>query len=87
MHLTAIIPWLVGSAPRCVPPSAGQDGDRQGRWNLAKAQASVAVGNAAAALTVQQDAVNKTHADQEAAAIPDANVDAQLQRLGALRKD
>ncbi|WP_188130903.1 hypothetical protein [Paraburkholderia panacisoli] len=45
----------------------------------------MAVGNAAAALTSQQDAPNKAQADQQAVA--DANVDAELQQLSALRKD
>jgi hypothetical protein len=54
---------------------------------VAKAQASVANSNAAAALAGQQDAANASQAQQQAAAIPDANLDAELQQLGALRKD
>jgi hypothetical protein len=55
--------------------------------SVAQAQVSVAQGNAAAALAGQRDVANKAEADQQAAAIPDANLDAQLQQLGALRKD
>lgn len=54
---------------------------------VAKVQASVATGNAVAALAGQQAAANAAQAQQQAAAIPDANLDAELQQLGALRKD
>ncbi len=54
---------------------------------VAQAKATVSAGNAAAAEAGQSAAANRVAADQQAAAIPDAGLDAELAQLGALRKD
>jgi hypothetical protein len=54
---------------------------------VAQAKATVSAGNAAAEAAGQSAAANRVTADQQAAAIPDAGLDAELSQLGALRKD
>ncbi|MBB2928403.1 hypothetical protein [Paraburkholderia silvatlantica] len=89
-HLAAIIPWLIGAGGvlfGVLRHQQAKTATAKAAATVAQAQASVAQGDAAAALAGQQDAANKAAADQQAAAIPDANLDAQLNQLGALRKD
>lgn len=89
-HLAAIIPWLVGGAGVLFGVFRHQQAKAttaKAAATIAQAQATVAQGNAAAALAAQQAAVNQAAAEQQAAAIPDANLDAELKQLDALRKD
>ncbi|QBQ99264.1 hypothetical protein [Paraburkholderia pallida] len=89
-HLTAIIPWVIGGAGVLFGVFRHQQAKTataKAAATVAKAQASVAQGNAVTALAGQQDASNAAQAQQQAAAIPDANLDAELQKLSALRKD
>jgi hypothetical protein len=99
--ITLIVSFLVAHAGALLGLMAGAGGVLFGMFShksaqatkekaaatVARAQATVQAGNAAAALTGEQDAANMTAATQQAAATPDANLDAQLQQLGALRKD
>lgn len=89
-HFTVIIAWLISAGAVVF----GLFRHQQARTATAKAaatvaqvQASVATSNATAALAGQQAAANAEQASQQAAAIPDANLDAELNKLGALRKD
>ncbi|MFM0300024.1 hypothetical protein PQQ99_07840 [Paraburkholderia sediminicola] len=54
---------------------------------VAQAKATVTAGDAAAAQAGQTAAANRVAANQQAAAIPDAGLNAELAQLGALRKD
>jgi hypothetical protein len=55
--------------------------------SVAQVKEQVAAGNAEAAQTGQTDAANMLAANQQAASTPDAGLDAELNQLGALRKD
>lgn len=54
---------------------------------VAKSNAAVAAGNAAASEAGQTATANRVAADQQAAAVPDSALDAELAQLGALRKE
>ncbi|NIE67484.1 hypothetical protein [Burkholderia sp. Ax-1719] len=89
-HLAAIIPWLIGGAGvlfGLFRHQQAKTATAKAAATVAQAQASVATSNATAAIAGQQAVANAEQASQQAAAIPDANLDAELQKLGALRND
>lgn len=89
-HLAAIIPWLLSGGALVFAAFShlrARTATAKASAAVAQAQASVATSNATAAIAGQQAQANAEQASQQAAAIPDANLDAELQQLGALRKD
>lgn len=89
-HLASIIPWLISGAAivfGLFRHQQAKTATAKASAKVAQAQASIATSNVTAALAGQQAAANAQQASQQAAAIPDTDLDAELQKLGALRKD
>lgn len=64
-----------------------QTGEAQAKQQAAEVRSAADQANAAAAQAGEQAIANRAKADQDAAALAPGDFDAELERLGALRKD